>query len=148
MPRSQTFTDSRPLPMMRLPSALIATSSTPAMSALEEWTSLPVLASHTFTVSSELPETMRLPSGLNATLVAPSVCPLRVEDLLAGAGIPHLHRLVRAARGDAFAVGAERHAVDAAGVPLEGEDFLAGRGVPHLHRLVPAAAEACACRRG
>ena len=34
-------------------------------------------ASHTFTVWSSLPVTMRLPSGLNATLMTPSVCPLR-----------------------------------------------------------------------
>ena len=32
--------------------------------------------SHTFAVLSPLPVTMRLPSGLNATLVTGSVCPL------------------------------------------------------------------------
>src|SRR5262249_30123240 len=42
--------------------------------------------------------------------------------------------------GDAFAVRAERHAVDVTGVPFEREDLLVGLGVPHLKRPVPAAA--------
>ena len=54
-------------------------------------------ASHTFTVLSALPVTMRLPSGLNATLDTQLVCPLRERSLLARVGVPHLHRLVRAA---------------------------------------------------
>ena len=53
---------------------------------------------------------MRLPSGLNATLVTSVCVPLEGEDLLARGGVPHLHRLVLAAADDAFAVGAERHA--------------------------------------
>ena len=53
-------------------------------------------ASHTFTVLSPLAEARRLPSGLNATLVTPLVCPLRVSSLLARRGVPHLHRLVLA----------------------------------------------------
>ena len=52
------------------------------------------------------------------------VCPLRASELLAGRGVPHLRRLVPAAGDEAFAVGAERHAVHRAGVPLE------GRGAP------------------
>ena len=40
---------------------------------------MPVSASHTFTVLSQLPLTMRLPSGLNATLLTRLVCPLRVS---------------------------------------------------------------------
>ena len=69
------------------------------------------------------------------------MCPLRVR-FPARPGVPHLHRLVAAGGGEPLAVGAERHAVDSAGVPLEGEGFLPGRGVPHLHRLVTALAEA------
>ena len=75
-------------------------------------TSWPVAASHTFTVLSSLPLTMRLPSGLNATLLTRCRVPLEGEDLLARVRVPHLHRLVIAAADDAFAVGAERHAVD------------------------------------
>ena len=45
------------------------------------------------------------------------------------------------AADQAFAVGAEGHAVDLAGVPLEGESFLAGLGVPHLDGVVLAAAD-------
>ena len=71
-----------------------------------------VAASHTFTVSSALPLTMRLPSGLNATLVTKAGVPLEGEEFLARGGVPHLHRLVLAAGDDAFAVGAERHATD------------------------------------
>ena len=40
---------------------------------------MPLSASHTFTVLSSLPLTMRLPSGLNATLLTQPVCPLRVR---------------------------------------------------------------------
>ena len=46
-------------------------------------TSWPVAASHTFTVSSPLPVTMRLPSGLNATLEHPAGVPLEGEEFLA-----------------------------------------------------------------
>ncbi len=38
---------------------------------------MPLSASQTFTVLSQLPETMRLPSGLIATALTPSVWPLR-----------------------------------------------------------------------
>src|SRR5262249_54870369 len=40
----------------------------------------PVSATHTFTVLSSLPETIRLPSAENATLVTWLVCPLRVSS--------------------------------------------------------------------
>ena len=67
-------------------------------------------ASHTRTVLSPLPEAMRVPSGLNATLVTmlswrigcPIGCPVR--------GVPQPDGLVGAAGGDAGAVRAERHA--------------------------------------
>ena len=67
-------------------------------------------ASHTFTVLSSLPETIRLPSGLNATPIHVAGVPLEREDLLAGGGVPDSHRLVPAPRDDPPAVGAERHA--------------------------------------
>ena len=41
---------------------------------------------------SSLPVTMRLPSGLNATLRTPPGVPLEGEDLAARLGIPHLRR--------------------------------------------------------
>jgi hypothetical protein len=43
---------------------------------------LPVLAFHTLAVPSSLPLTMRSPSGLIATLVTKSLCPLRVTSSL------------------------------------------------------------------
>ena len=110
--------------------------------------SWPVAASQTFTVPSTLAEAIRLPSGLNATLLTPSVCPLRVRISSPGRGVPDLHRPIHTGGGDPPAVGAEcqhngggeplavravRHAL---GMPLEGEDFLPGPGVPDLHRLV------------
>ena len=83
---------------------------------------MPVPASHTLSVLSQLPLTIRLASGLIATLVTPSVCPLSVGVSDALAGIPHLHRFVPAAADDAFAIGAEGHAGDSVGVPLESEE--------------------------
>src|SRR5262249_54445820 len=49
------------------------------------------------------------------------------------------HHALGRPRGDALAVGRERHAPDRASVPLEGERLLSGVRVPDLHRLVPAA---------
>ena len=70
----------------------------------------PVSASHSRTVLSSLPEAMRLPSGLNATLVTASVWPVSgCADRLAGVRVPQPHRLVGAAGDDPLAVGAERH---------------------------------------
>ncbi len=57
---------------MRLPSGLNATLLTPARVPFEGEVSVPMSASHTFTVLSLRRETMRLPSGLNATL---ETCP-------------------------------------------------------------------------
>ena len=73
-------------------------------------TGWPVSASHSRTVLSSLPEAMRFPSGLNATLdTASGVAGQRCADRLAGVGVPQPHRLVVAAGGDAVPVGAERH---------------------------------------
>ena len=73
-------------------------------------------ASQTFTVLSPLPLTMRLPSGLNATLLHAVRVSLEGEDFLARLRVPHLSPscLDLAAADDAFAVGAERHAADLA----------------------------------
>ena len=70
----------------------------------------PVAASHTRTVLSTLPEAMRVPSGLNATLDTRRVAGQRLADGLAGGRVPHPHRVVVAAGDDPRAVGAERHA--------------------------------------
>ena len=51
-------------------------------------------------------------------------------------GIPHLHRLVNAGRGQPRPIRAERHAPDRAFVPSQGAEFPARGGIPHLHRLV------------
>ena len=62
----------------------------------------PVSASHSRTVLSSLPETMRVPSGLNATLYTVPVWPVSgCADGLAGVRVPQPHRLVVAAGGDA-----------------------------------------------
>ena len=65
---------------------------------------------------------------------------VQAEDLVAGLGVPDLHLLVgmhrekAGDRGEAAAVGAERHPLDGSGVvAAEGELFLAGLRVPQLH---------------
>src|SRR5262249_43279387 len=65
--------------------------------------------------------------------------PLPGQLLVARPLVPHLHRLVNAPRGDALAIGGERHARDGARVPLQGELLPSRVGVPHLH-LAPALA--------
>ena len=80
-------------------------------------------ASQTFSVWSWLPETMRLPSALKATLVTKSSVSLEGEGFGALVRVPHPHRVVPAAADDAFAIGAERHAGDRLCVSLEGEGF-------------------------
>ena len=57
---------------MRLPSGLNATLNTVSVCPVIGWPrGWPVSASHTRTVVSALPETMHVPSGLNATLDIP-----------------------------------------------------------------------------
>src|SRR5262249_58537475 len=43
--------------------------------------------------------------------------PLEGKGLLSGLGVPHLHRLIRAAGGDALAVATEGHAPHNVGMP-------------------------------
>ena len=88
-----------------------------------------------------------MPSGLNATLVTPPVCPLRVSVSWPVAASHTFTVPSLTGGGEPRAVGAERHARDTAGVPLEGERLLAGRRVPHLHRPVTAG-RPCVNRRG
>ena len=71
---------------------------------------MPVRASHTFAVWSSLPVTIRVPSGLNATLIHRARVPFEVEQGVARPRVPHLRRLVLTAGDDPRAVGAERHA--------------------------------------
>ena len=79
---------------------------------------VPVLASHTFAVWSRLPVTMRVPSGLNATLIHLARVPLQFQQGRARPGVPQLRRPVPTAGDDARAVRAERHASHPARVPL------------------------------
>src|SRR4051794_12349426 len=65
----------------------------------------PVCASHTFTVSSLLPDTRRLPVGGEHHTGNFGGVPLEGERLLSGVRVPHLQRPVRARRHDAGAVG-------------------------------------------
>src|SRR5438132_13457031 len=58
--------------------------------------------------------------------------PAAGPQLSAGCGLPDLHGPVLPRRGEALAVGAERHAEDALPVPLESEDLLASGRVPNL----------------
>src|SRR5260370_583403 len=60
-------------------------------------------------------------------------------DMLAGQGIPRLHRLVPACRGDAPAIGRPRYRCHSISMPLIGEEVPAGGGIPHLHRSIPTA---------
>ena len=60
--------------------------------------SWPVAASQTFTVLSSLPETIRRPSGLKATLLTRFRVSLEREGFLARRRVPDLHRAVLACR--------------------------------------------------
>ena len=103
----------------------------------------PVSASHTRTVSSALPETMRLPVRAERhTEHQAGVAGQRRADRLPGGRVPHPHRLVAAAGDDPLAVGAERHARSPCRCGRSAAaDRLAGVGVPHPHRPVVAAGD-------
>ncbi len=94
-------------------------------------------ASHTFTVRSQLAEASRWPSRAERHAQDRVGVPRRVR-VSCPVRRPTPSPSYPAGGGEPLAVGAERHALDPAGVPLEGEGFLAGRGVPHLHRLIVA----------
>src|SRR5579871_3804822 len=63
---------------------------------------------------------------------------VETNALLLLGGVPHLHRSVRAAGNEAFAVGAEGDAVDLVQMPLVLLEFLAGLYIPYLHQAVAA----------
>ncbi len=79
-------------------------------------------ASHSRTVLSALPETIRVPSGLNATLYTASVWPVSGWPTGWPVSASHSRTVLSAAAGDdARAVGAERHAVHTMSVwPVSG----------------------------
>src|SRR5260370_1057199 len=62
------------------------------------------------------------------------------EDVSAIAGIPDLHRLIPASRGDACAIGRPYYCKHSIGMSAVGEDVPAIAGIPDLHRLI------CTCR--
>ena len=98
-------------------------------------------ASHTFTVLSQLPEAMRLPSGLNATLGHLVGVSLEGEDFLAGGGVPHLHfaGLVISSGPCDKCLPSGLKATwckPSTGPPLKKKTFPAGSGVPNPHRPI------------
>ena len=100
-------------------------------------------ASHSRSVLSSLPLTMRVPSALNATLdTAPSCAAQRLTDGLAALRIPEPQRLVLTAADDARAIGAERHTRDRVLMAAQRlTDGLAALRIPEPQRLVPTAAD-------
>ena len=81
---------------MRFPSGLNAALWTMPVWPVSGWPiGWPDSASHTLTVLSSLPETMPPVGAKRQTLHRETVVPHL--DLLAGGGVPHLDRLVRAA---------------------------------------------------
>ena len=78
--------------------------------------------------------TTRLPSGLNAALHTLPVWPFEhgCDRSWPAAEVPDPRRVVSGRRDDAFAVGAEAHAVDRLSMPLKGQGLLSGVCVPHL----------------
>ena len=101
--------------------------------------SRPLAASQTFSVVSQLPETIRLPSGLKATLQIPPGCPWSVRVSWPVAASQTFSVLSALPRDDPLAVRAEGHAANAIGMALEREGFVAADGVPDLQRIVVAA---------
>src|SRR5260370_30374709 len=57
-------------------------------------------------------------------------------DMLAGQGIPRLHRLAPACRGDAPAIGRPRYRCHSISMPLIGEAMIAVEVIPYLHRSI------------
>ena len=97
-----------------------------------------------------LPEAMRLPSGLNATLITSSVWPVSGAPIGWPVAASH-SRTVLSPLPEAMRVpvGAERHTGHRAGVAGQRRaDRLAGGGVPQPHRLVVAAGDDARARRG
>ena len=104
---------------MRVPSGLNATPKTQLACPLSVSTSSPVAASQTFTDLSSLAEAMREPSGLNATPWTKLVCPVSVRTSCPVATSQTFTVVSWLAEAMPCAVGAERHALDTAGMPRE-----------------------------
>ena len=73
--------------------------------------SAPLSASQIRKVSSQLPETMRRPSGLNATLPHRALMPRQPLQFRPGLRVPDPQGVVPTARDDAPTIGAERDAL-------------------------------------
>ena len=104
-------------------------------------TSWPVRASQIFAVLSELPVTIRTPSGKKLTLVTSSACPLSFSRGVPVRAVPDVRRLVTTAGDDPRPVGGETHARDRARVPLQFEQGHAGARIPDLRRTVKTAGD-------
>ena len=118
------------------------------MCPLRVRTSAPVVASHTFAVSSRLAVTIRDPSGLNDAEATASACPLRVRSsapVVASQTFAVPSPLAVTIRDPSGLNDAEWTRI---GVPLEGEDLGTRRRVPHLRRPVPTARSRSATRPG
>ena len=104
----------------------------------------PVSASHSRTVLSQLPEAMRVPSGLNATLFTASVWPVSgVADRVGRWPRPTPAPSCRHCRRRcAVPSGLNATLYTASVWPVSGAPIgLAGVGVPHPHRLVVTAGD-------
>jgi hypothetical protein len=96
---------------------------------------------HSRIVVSSLPETMRLPSGLKATLSTPSLCPVSGGPIGAPVSASH-SRTVLSTPPETMRRPSrlKRHTEYPAGVPGQrGVDRRAGAGVPQPYRAIDAA---------
>ncbi len=80
---------------------------------------------------------MRLPSGLNATLLTGRIGAAQDQGLARAIGIPYPHRLVLGRGDDALAVGAEHRRIDPVLVTTKDQGLARAVGVPHPRGLVP-----------
>ena len=107
----------------------------------------PLAASHSRTVpSAPAPETMRVPSGENATLSTRPSCPSNGSPRLPS-GVPQPHRAVARRWTDARAVGRERDASDPAVVALERLRRRLAVAASHSRTVPSRRRRRCACRR-
>ncbi len=124
-----------------MPSGLNATATTASLCIIGGPMGLPVAASQSRAVLSQLPVSTVLPSGLNATAQTDPPVHHWWPDGLAGGGVPEPRRLVVAAGEYGLAVGAECHGRDPALVRENGlepdEMALPGRQVGP-GRVLPA----------
>ena len=103
----------------RVPSGPNAMASTGRSWPARVRTCVPVAVSHSRTVQSELPETSRVPSGLNATPRTALVRPVEGADLCTTDNLPQPHCPVIPSRGEKCPVRAEGQAHHPAGAIAE-----------------------------